>query len=371
MIRRLYVDNYRCLVDFTWRPGSEALILGFNGSGKTSAIDALDLIRAWTGGWERLEGLLGSETITKWSTSDEVTFELDIQVGRVVFLYRVQFLIQRRGGLPTVQMESLRSGRKTYFERKRETVILSNSGTKPKLEFPVPLSQSAISPIFAAAGSEVVGDFLDSLSRMIIVRPMPPLIVNDARNPEPRAWYRFENFVAWYWHQTANGKFSSAMLGLLVNVWEEFDYLRLDQIGRSSMALSAVFSKPERSSGEFAIEFQELSEGERMLILLYTLVAYQRATPPTTMVIDEPDNFVGISELQPWLLQMLDDRPEGGQLLIISHNVEIMETMGESKVAYFSRADHLSATSVSEISPDQTGLSLSERLARGWIGAEA
>jgi predicted ATPase len=34
MIRRLYVDNYRSLVDFTWEPGHETLVLGLNGAGK-------------------------------------------------------------------------------------------------------------------------------------------------------------------------------------------------------------------------------------------------------------------------------------------------------------------------------------------------
>lgn len=33
MIRRIYVDNFRSLVDFTWEPGKEVLMVGYNGSG--------------------------------------------------------------------------------------------------------------------------------------------------------------------------------------------------------------------------------------------------------------------------------------------------------------------------------------------------
>ena len=47
MIRRLYVDNFRSLVDFTWEPGKECLVLGYNGNGKTSALEALNILMNW------------------------------------------------------------------------------------------------------------------------------------------------------------------------------------------------------------------------------------------------------------------------------------------------------------------------------------
>jgi AAA15 family ATPase/GTPase len=41
MLTRLYIDNFRCFVDFEYRPGRTNLILGRNGSGKSSMLDAL------------------------------------------------------------------------------------------------------------------------------------------------------------------------------------------------------------------------------------------------------------------------------------------------------------------------------------------
>ncbi len=366
MIRRLYADNYRCLVDFTWEPGAETLILGYNGSGKTSALDAMDLIRAWSCGWERLEELLDQETLTRWQNSEVAKFELDLETGNSLFRYRVEFVVQAKG--TSVRTESLRIGDRTVFARNKEAVTSHNAETEPILQVIVPPNQSAVNALSATEGSELVAEFLAALTRMIIVRPMPPLMDNEARRPEPRPWYRFENFVAWYWSQTSSGKFTESMLGLLSDVWDDFDYLKLDQIGRG-MALSAVFKRPKEAARESVIEFHELSEGERMLVVLYTLLAYQSATPPTTIVIDEPDNFVALMEIQPWLLKMLDHRPADGQFLIVSHNQEIIQSMAESSVAYFSRPDHLSPAVVSSVTPDETGLSLSERLARGWIDA--
>src|SRR5262249_26891149 len=44
-IARLYVNNYRCFVNFELRPGRRSLLLGYNGSGKSSAFDVLHAIR--------------------------------------------------------------------------------------------------------------------------------------------------------------------------------------------------------------------------------------------------------------------------------------------------------------------------------------
>ena len=45
MITRLYVNNYRCLVNFKAEFGSFAVLCGPNGAGKSSVFDALRLLR--------------------------------------------------------------------------------------------------------------------------------------------------------------------------------------------------------------------------------------------------------------------------------------------------------------------------------------
>jgi len=47
VITRIFVDNFRTLVNFEWKPGKLALLLGENGSGKSSVVDALWGIRAF------------------------------------------------------------------------------------------------------------------------------------------------------------------------------------------------------------------------------------------------------------------------------------------------------------------------------------
>ncbi len=47
MLTRLYVDNYRCMVNFEFRPKQKQLIIGGNGAGKSTFLDV----------WRRCEGL--------------------------------------------------------------------------------------------------------------------------------------------------------------------------------------------------------------------------------------------------------------------------------------------------------------------------
>ena len=45
MIERIYIDNYKCFVNFELQPRPVQLILGGNGSGKTRFFDAHECIR--------------------------------------------------------------------------------------------------------------------------------------------------------------------------------------------------------------------------------------------------------------------------------------------------------------------------------------
>jgi len=49
MLTRIYVDNFRCLVNFEFKPGGKHLLFGRNGSGKSSFLDALLLTRQFCG----------------------------------------------------------------------------------------------------------------------------------------------------------------------------------------------------------------------------------------------------------------------------------------------------------------------------------
>ena len=45
VLSRLYATNYRCLVNFEFKPIAKQLIIGRNGTGKTAVLDVLAMLR--------------------------------------------------------------------------------------------------------------------------------------------------------------------------------------------------------------------------------------------------------------------------------------------------------------------------------------
>ncbi len=112
--------------------------------------------------------------------------------------------------------------------------------------------------------------------------------------------------------------------------------------------------------------FPELSDGQRVLFALYALIHGLKGEG-MTLLLDEPDNYVALREIQPWLRTLSDECGEGfEQAVLISHHPEIIDYMGGTKGRWFSRED-TGPMRVSETPPKATdGLSLSETIARGW-----
>jgi len=52
MLKRLYIDNFRCFVNFEYKPERKQLLLGANGSGKSSLLEVIRLLKRFLAGGE-------------------------------------------------------------------------------------------------------------------------------------------------------------------------------------------------------------------------------------------------------------------------------------------------------------------------------
>ena len=79
MLERLYVDNFRCFVNFECRFASKQLVLGPNGGGKTTLFDVLALLRDFCAWGIQVDPLLSQTTRTRWQHDvPEQTFEIEV-----------------------------------------------------------------------------------------------------------------------------------------------------------------------------------------------------------------------------------------------------------------------------------------------------
>ena len=101
---------------------------------------------------------------------------------------------------------------------------------------------------------------------------------------------------------------------------------------------------------------------------LYTLL-YCSVADGATVCVDEPDNFVALPEIQPWLHELYATCVDSsGQAIIISHHPEMIDFLAPDCGVWFSREVNGPARLTTKITDEaQTGLPLSELVARGWI----
>ena len=91
--------------------------------------------------------------------------------------------------------------------------------------------------------------------------------------------------------------------------------------------------------------------------------------PGSTLCFDEPDNFIALREIQPWLTKVLertDDEESPPQVLIASHHPELLNRMAFDEGLLLYRPGGRQTRVRPFDDPEQTGLSASEIIARGW-----
>jgi predicted ATPase len=174
------------------------------------------------------------------------------------------------------------------------------------------------------------------------------------------------NFASWYRHQIQERPdLTFEVLKALREVLQGFQSIRLEKVGSETRAFIVEFTG-SGDSKSYPLRLDELSDGQRDLIALYSLI--HLASEQDVLVLDEPDNFVALAEIQPWLMALSDacgTRPR--QAILCSHHPELIDYLGGEAGILLKRESTGSITTrrLSEI-PLDAGLKLSEIIARGW-----
>ena len=77
--------------------------------------------------------------------------------------------------------------------------------------------------------------------------------------------------------------------------------------------------------------FDQLSDGQRALITLHLLLFADDAE--RTLFLDEPDNYITLPELQPWLAELEDSCGDTlPQTILISHHPEAIDFLSDNAI---------------------------------------
>ena len=342
MLKRLYVNNHKCLVNFEWRPGPLGLLVGPNGSGKSAVFECLDLLRTFVSGERRADALFVEADLTRWAGEKVQVFEVDVEGNGGTYAYKIHVEVDPGRDRAHVLEENLRLDGKPLFEMKAGEAQLYRDDFTAGPKYPFDWTMSGIGSLLARPENGKLTWFRDYMSRLLVVKINPFAMETESDGEVERPALDMADFASWYRYlsQEEQGKIVD-LFDVLRDLLEGFRSLNLPKTGEKRRALRAAFS-PKSRGKEIEYGFAELSDGQRVLIALYTMLELC-VTTGRTVCIDEPDNFVSLREIQPWLSQLKDRCLEGGgQALLISHHPEIIDYLAGSVGCWMDRprAEH-------------------------------
>lgn len=368
MITRLYANNFRCLVAFKAEFNSFAVLCGPNGAGKSSVFDVLRLIRNLATGDASLGGQ-GERDITNlefanWQDSTVQEFELEMTAEGHVFEYVLHIEQLARHEKPRIKRERATCDKRILFERDLDGVRFPKAdGTQTG--FPLDWRQAALASIQPARDRGEIAILQEALSKLLILRPNPRDMEKESKAESARPNIYMSNLISWYRSLSQEQEWTDALRDSLREVWPDFKSFRLVDVGLNVKALQLRFEGSNNPDAG-VLSFDQLSDGEKAIVGLYMVRAALAIGAAHTVLIDEPDNFVGLPELQPWVLSLRELLDESHQAIIISHHPEILSNAGEDFGRYLWRDNHASPTRIDALKIP-AGLSAGEAMARGWV----
>jgi len=365
MLTRLYLDNFRCFVNFEHRPARKELIFGRNGSGKSSLLDALLFLRQFVMKGDVFDDFYILAQRTRWLDQRQITGEIEAELDGGKYVYRVVIEPWGDPPLPRVVSETVRFDGKPIFEFTNGEVHLFNDRFEHKVTYDFDWHRSALATIVPRKDNRTLSRFKLWLSRLYIFRLNPLGMVPRAEGENLYPNGDLSNIAAWYRHLLqVDPKQNAALMKSLSESLDGFTFLKFEPAGENVSLLAAEFEQRGGKISKFY--FNELSDGQRCLISLYTILHFVLAKGGTVL-FDEPDNFLSLREIQPWLLAVSDIIEEsGGQVLMISHHPEIINQWAPTSGVQLVR-DGAGPVRVERFTGDSGSFLLpSELIARGW-----
>ena len=370
MLNRLYIDNYRCLVNFDLPLKEITLLLGSNGTGKTSLLDVTFAVRELLSGRAKITDpfVFPSRTLTGWQTNKFQVFEVEIEIQDDSLTYRIEIEHDTAKDRARISTETLSAvdGQLLFRFQDGDVHLFRDDHSEGPI-YSADWTESALARVAPRDSNKRLTAFLDFMRNVVVCGLYPANFEHESARHDLMLSRDARNFSSWYQHlQLEQPGRVETFRSALRHVIDGFDGIRLPKVGTNTRAFVMDFRQAGR---EFSLGLDEISDGQRALSALYAIV-HLSAGLGYTLFLDEPENYLALPEIQPWLVELSDacgsDIP---QAVICSHHPELIDFLGHAHGISLSREKsgvtkwaHVSEAN----SADHSALKLSEIIARGW-----
>lgn len=371
MLRRLYVDNYRCLSNFELVFYQTTLLFGVNGGGKSSVCDLLQGVHSLIVDKLEVVRVFSSETYTSWTERPQQIVELEVESTYGLFVYKLVVSFDDKNRKQRIELESLTLDGMPLFEFSMGEVSLYQDDhiSGPKYSFD--WTASALASVAPRDDNQKLTWFKKWIEGLVVLSLEPKRMTSETKQEANNLEQDASNFASWYrfFSQEHQDKIFF-LTEQLRDVLPGFYAFKLEQAGKHRIL--KVGFRDQKKGDPVYFDFDRLSDGQRVIIVLYSLLHGLRSLG-LTLFIDEPENYVALSEIQPWLMELRDVCSDHeAQVVLISHHPELIDYLGPDCGMRIEREPlgPARARAVSETMDEDTrqgkGLKLSELEARGW-----
>jgi predicted ATPase len=365
VIRRFHVHNFRCLENFDLPISgqSSALLIGNNGSGKTTVGLALEILQKIARGTNRVSDLVKPKDFARGRADVPMRFEIEVELEAETYGYSIALELPRGAKELLVLEEKLDVGGRPVYTREVGQALIEAKRGDRTYNFPIDRQLVALPIIQQQLTSDPVSVVKRWLARMLILRPIPSLISGDSNEKTLEPNPQVTDFGAWFSGLLAHAPSAYAEIdNYLKQVMTDLKDIKNPSVGKDSRSLEVQFSN-DRGSASFA--FEDLSDGEKCFMICALVIAANHAYGPVFCFWDEPDNYLALSEVGHFVLALRKAFQSGGQFIATSHNPEVIRSFSDENTLVLYRDNHLEPTRVRALKDIRVNGDLVGALTRG------
>jgi energy-coupling factor transporter ATP-binding protein EcfA2 len=200
MLKRIYINNFRYLVNFELTVDTLNLFLGANGTGKTSIFEVLLKIQKLIVANQEVIELFHAADLTRWQTASLQNFELDIAGNGGIYHYSLA--LEQEKTYFRIQHERLSFNEQPLFEFRIQTEggvaqLYYDDHTRGP-EYPCDWSRSGLGALQERADNQKLTWFKQGLARFLIVHLNPATMASETRQESITPNWDLSNYAAWF-----------------------------------------------------------------------------------------------------------------------------------------------------------------------------
>jgi len=365
VIRRLYVNNFRCLENFELPISgrSSALLIGKNGAGKTTVSLALQILQKIAQDTNRVGDLVKPKDLVRSRADVPMRFEIEVELEGKIYEYIIAFEFPEGFKELRVFEEKFTVDGNPVYSREVAQVHLTRAGQDA--DFLIDWHLVALPIVHLKPTDDPLFVFKRWLGSMLILRPIPSLILGDSEQDTLRPNPQVTNFGAWFSGLLADAPSAYAKIAdYLKQVMPDLKDIKNPMVGTESRSIVVQFFKDRKS---LTLPFADLSDGEKCFMICALVLAANDAQGPLFCFWDEPDNYLALDEVGHFVLALRQAFQSGGQFIATSHNPEAIRRFSDENTLLLYRKSHLEPTIARPLSELQVTGDLVGALIRGDV----